>query len=338
MIRNITVWGGLLFASLCLFGNAVFAQKITCASGQYADIFDHGKCKAMDSKGNPKHTPSTACVSSCVTTSTMAGGLLNLKKFNNCTAKCVSITTDKINGDGNSTSNNKNIDSGLLGAPASTCPTGTFNNPYYLDNDPETAQIRCNRIDDSGIPQHAPKAVCYANCFNSFSGLFNPITAGMCVSNCSNKNDTQGWTPDGNWEGRAPACDATCDSTEFAWCTAANLPGCAYSDVATPQESKFGEDCLSGRKAYCVKTKTYPRFKDIKGMNDPRWMSGWHGKAPFCAGECPDGSFAICRSRDGKSCDYQEGVQMKDVWGDFGWSCSTGRKVMCLKTNFLQND
>lgn len=141
------------------------------------------------------------------------------------------------------------------------------------------------------------------------------------------------WYPeDGSWDGTAPSCDGECASDEFAWCVGMN-PGCAYSEYAYSPPG-FGSYCNSGRKAYCVKDALFPQVNEYERLNS---VGQWRGSAPSCSGDCHEGEFALCRSSDGDSCAYTDGVDASALDG-FGHHCSSGRKAFCVPISYLSGE
>ena len=297
----------------------LLAADISCNPGTYYDVFDNGKCNAVDAAtGLPSRMPRPPCIEGCASNYTIDSTLVNIPDFQACTNSCKATGPDR-----------------LSPLEAYVCDSGMYMN---------FEQQKCVPINNSGTPAVAPTVACYSNCIimastrapKAGTGFFvNPITFATCAGTCGIQ-DTIGWTPSGRWVGSAFACDPKCGEGEFAFCTAANVPGCSYSSAPTPDPASFGSNCSSGKKAFCVSASDFPQLNDNDKINNPNIKSGWFGSAIACNGQCPPGSFAICRSKTGGNCDYTNINSTALSWNSFKNSCSSGRKVICLKTDFLQ--
>lgn len=57
----------------------------------------------------------------------------------------------------------------------------------------------------------------------------------------------------GSWNGTAPACSGDCGEGYFALCRSQDGDSCDYAGgIDASKLSGFGDDCSSGRKAFCV--------------------------------------------------------------------------------------
>ncbi len=125
-------------------------------------------------------------------------------------------------------------------------------------------------------------------------------------------------------------CDNPCGSNQFAFCVMSDRyinSQCSYSKIIAP--SGFGGPCnLGSQKPFCSPINKYPNVINYQGLKGSGAV--WRGSAPACDPDCGDGYFALCRSKDGKKCDFSSSVDISQLPGSFGHECVTGRKVYCV--------
>lgn len=143
--------------------------------------------------------------------------------------------------------------------------------------------------------------------------------------------------PSGTWNGTAPFCEGSCDSYHWVYCRSDGYgsedDACSATKTAWPG-SFGGNNCTAGtKKAFCAAMSDFPQLNDYAGLNS---NGQWRGTAPACAGSCESGEVAVCRSTNGKRCDFSPALYA-DRLEDFGHSCSSGHKVFCVPQAYLEN-